>query len=159
LGGAFLTLLILQPEELLFFAVSALVTIGIVKYLIEPHSILFGRRKFAAHILVGAVLSWIIFIVRESVFSSYTISTVTPSLAVVGVLLTGLLASDIERGGLGKTAVGIIGSVSFTLVGTLCVVDLNYYGVSEVIVPMLLILVAVIAATVFGVHRARAQNM
>lgn len=157
LGGAFLTLLILQPEELLFFAIAALVTIGIVKYLIEPHTILFGRRKFAAHILVGGVLSWIIFIVRESVFASYTISTVTPSLAVVGVLLTGLLASDIERVGIGRTAIGIMGSVAFTLIGTLCVVDILFHGVSSYTVPMLLALVAMVSITVFGVRRARTE--
>lgn len=149
LGGAFMTLLILQPMELAVFAVTAAATILTVKYGVEPYTILFGRRKFAAHILVGAILSWMVFIVREAVFLSYTISTVTPSLAVVGVLLTGLLASDLERVGIYRTGIGVLGSVAFTLAGTLLVVEALTYGLGGYVLPLfVLVLVMLLAATI-----------
>lgn len=144
LGGAFMTLLILQPMELAVFAVTALVTIWVVKYWVEPYTILFGRRKFAAHILVGAILSWLIFIFRETVLVSYTISTVTPSLAVVGVLLTGLLASDLERVGVYRTGIGVLGSVSFTLVGTLLVVEALTYGIGGYVLPLVIVVLGLL---------------
>lgn len=155
LGGAFMTLLVLQPEELAFFAVAGLATVGIVKYLVDPHAILFGRRKFAAHVLVGAVLSWLVFMIRESVFESYTISTVTPSLAVVGVLLTGLLASDVDRVGFRRTATGVIGSVGFTIVGTLLVVDVIAYGVSAHSIALLFVLLAMVSASILTLRQSQ----
>lgn len=144
LGGAFMTLLILQPMELIVFALTALATILTVKYWVEPYTILFGRRKFAAHILVGAILSWLIFIFRETVLVSYTISTVTPSLAVVGVLLTGLLASDLERVGVYRTGIGVLGSMSFTLAGTLLVVEVLTYGTDGYVLPLLIVMLAML---------------
>ncbi len=147
LGGAFMTLLVLQPVELLLAALTAAATILVVRYLVEPCTITFGRRRFAAHLIVGACLSWALSAVREACFGGATIATVTPSLAVVGVLLAGLLASDAARVGLVRTAAGIAGCVGFTLSGVLFVTELLQYGIGMMSVPFLIacILLAFVA--------------
>lgn len=123
-----MTLLIGQPNELLIFAVLAMVTIGLTKTVLEPTMILFGRRKFAAVLLLGACLFWGVHWVRELWLGGYTIAVVTPSLVILGVLLTGLLVSDIDRVGLSRTLLGLAANLAFTLTGTLLVAELVLLG-------------------------------
>lgn len=142
LGGAVLTLLVLQPQELLRFLVAALLTLVIVRRLLDPFAILFGRRRFAAHMLVGACLSWFAFRLSELYFDGGTISVLTPSLSVMGILLTGLLASDMDHIGIGPTLLGVCCSVTFTLVGVLLVLEAASYQRLAVMTPLLALFLA-----------------
>ncbi|WGH77985.1 poly-gamma-glutamate biosynthesis protein PgsC/CapC [Jannaschia ovalis] len=139
LGGAFLTLMILQPVELLRFAIAAGMTLLIVRMVLDPVCILFGRRRFAAHMLVGACLSWVTFRVSELYFAGETISAITPSLSVLGVLLTGLIAHDADQAGIGRVALGVFLSISFTLTGTLLLIEAVTRQRLEVVAPLLVI--------------------
>lgn len=123
LGGAYLALLVLQPAELARFSIAAFATLCIVKYVLPRVTILFGRRRFAAHLLIGACTNWTLIRISELYFSGPTVSVVTPSLAVLGVLLTGLLSSDIDVAGLPRTLLGTALSVGFSLAGTLLLVE------------------------------------
>jgi hypothetical protein len=140
LGGAYLTLLVAQPAELAAFAVLAAVTVALTKTVLEPTMILFGRRKFAAVLMLGGSLSWLLHKGREALLGGGTISVATPSLAVVGVLLTGLLVSDIDRVGLGRTALGLAANVAFTLTGTLLVAETLLYGRIDIALALVLVL-------------------
>jgi poly-gamma-glutamate biosynthesis protein PgsC/CapC len=138
LGGSYLTLLVLQPMELIRFLAVAVFTLVIVRVFLDPVAILFGRRRFAAYMLIGAILSWGAAKVSEGYFDGHTISVVTPSLAVVGVLLAGLLANDMDRVGVGRTLLGSLFSVSFTLTGTLMMLEVATHQRTEVIAPLLI---------------------
>jgi len=142
LGGAYLTLLVLQPEELVRFVVVAIMTLVIVRVFLDPVAILFGRRRFGAHMLIGACLSWAAFRISEIYFAGQTISVVTPSLAVLGVLLTGLIAHDMDREGIGRTLLGAFYSVCFTLTGTLLLLEAVTRQRLEVAGPLLILFLA-----------------
>lgn len=146
LGAAYMTLLVMQPVELALFWGMAILTLLIVKFVIEPLAIIFGRRKLAAHLLVGASLSWFSFRVREIYFEDHTLSVATPSITVIGVLLTGLLANDIDRVGFVRTLAGSATSVVFSLIVTLLLLELVYYGRPWIAAPLLCcaVLVAVL---------------
>lgn len=145
LGGAFLSLLVLQPMELAMFVLTAGVTVLVVRFFIEPHAIIFGRRKFAAHLLVGACLAWAFNDLREWVLGDTTLSVLTPSLSVISVLLTGLMASDFDRVGVTRTAAGMIISVIFTLSGTLLVAELLTHQRAEIALPFMVFSAAIAA--------------
>jgi len=142
LGGAYLSLLVIQPSELARFATAIFATLFIVKYLLPRVTILFGRRRFAAHLLVGACLYWAIVRLSELHFSGETVSVVTPSLAVVGILLTGLLSRDMDVAGVMRTLLGSALSVSFSLAGTLLLVETLTHQRLHVAAPLLTILLA-----------------
>lgn len=145
LGGAYLTLLVLQPGELVRFIAAAIMTLMVVRVLLDPVAILFGRRRFAAHMLIGACLSWAAFRISELHLDGETISVVTPSLSVLGVLLTGLLANDMDRVGIGRTLLGAFCSVTFTLTGTLLLLEAVTYQRLEILVPLLIVFLAGVA--------------
>lgn len=136
LGGAYMALFVMQPLELAVFWMTAALTVLIVEFCIAPITIIFGRRKFAAHMLVGACLAWAVLKIREQILADPTISVVTPSLAILGVLLTGLLANDMDRVGVVRTLAGSILSVIFTLAGTLLIVELFTFQRADWIVPL-----------------------
>lgn len=143
LGGAYLTILLPQPVDLLRFLAAALATMLVVRVLLAPAAILFGRRLFAAHMLVGACLSWALFrFVELRATGDYTISVTTPSLAVLDLLLTGLLASDMERAGVGPTLFGAFLSVAFTLTGTLLLLGAIGHQPVEFLAPLFVLLLA-----------------
>lgn len=137
LGGAYLALLVLQPAELVRFAIAACATLGIVKYPLSRVTILFGRRRFAAHLLVGACMNWTLVRISELYLDGATVSVVTPSLAVLGVLLTGLLSSDIDVAGLTRTLLGSALSVGFSLAGTLLLIETLTHQRPHIAVPLL----------------------
>ncbi len=136
LGGAFLTLLVLQPTELARFAIAAAITLFIVRVVLDPLCILFGRRRFAAYMLVGSSTTWAAFRVSELYFAGETISVLTPSFSVLGVLLTGLIAHDVDQVGIGRFSLGAFFSVSFTLTGTLLIIEAITYQRLEVAGPL-----------------------
>lgn len=123
-GGAYLSLLSTKPVELAVFVGLAAVTLLVVKHLLEPHMVLFGRRKFAAILLVGSCLSWALFWAQKSLGGGVTLTVLSPSLTAVTVLLTGLLAADVDRVGLPRTVMGVAANVVFTLSGTLLVAEI-----------------------------------
>jgi poly-gamma-glutamate biosynthesis protein PgsC/CapC len=133
LGGAYLTLLVLQPYELARFVIAALMTLAIVRWILAPGMILFGRRAFAAHMLVGAMISWGMFRISELYLEGDTISVATPSLAVLGVLLTGLISHDMDKAGVTRTLFGAFLSVAYTLCGTLLLLEAVTYQRPEIV--------------------------
>jgi poly-gamma-glutamate biosynthesis protein PgsC/CapC len=140
LGGAYLTLLVLQPSELARFIVTAFATLLIVKYILPKVTILFGQRRFASHMLVGSCLNWTFIRISEVHLNGETLAVVTPSLAVLGVLLTGLLSNDMDTGGLKRTFLGVVLSVAFSLSGTLFLVESLTHQRPSVALPLLAIL-------------------
>ncbi len=142
LGGAYLALLVLQPVELARFAIAICATLIIVKGFLPRVAILFGRRRFAAHLLVGACLYWMIVRISELHFRGDTVSVVTPSLAVVGVLVVGLLSRDIDVAGMTRTLLGTALSVGFSLAGTLLLLETLTHQRTPVAVPLFAVLLA-----------------
>ena len=136
LGGAFLAIIVVQPGELLRFVATAAITLLIVRNVLDPAMILFGRRRFAAHMLVGSCLSWLTLEVSEVYLAGTTISSLAPSVALLGVLLTGLMSHDMDAGGVARTLLGATLAVTFSLAGTLLVLEAAVYQRPEVGVPL-----------------------
>lgn len=154
LGAGFVSLLILKPIELLVFFIVAITTLIIVRVLLLPRAILFGRRRFAAHILTGACLSWLVFRFLELVWDSPTLAVTTPSLTIVSVLLPGLLAHDFDRVGVGRTIAGVSLSVVFILSGTL-LISVVWFNWEITIAAMCLLLFLMSSYLLFGIRLLR----
>lgn len=158
LGGGYMTLLVMQPLELLLFWALALLTVMIVRFGIEPLCIVFGRRKLAAHLLVGAGLSWGMLRLRELGFSDDTIAVATPSITVIGLLLTGLLANDIDRVGVARTLFGSVTCIVFTLTLSVLSLELLVYQRPEVVWPLLMSSVVLVVLLFFRAPPRRHAN-
>ncbi|MGC3873106.1 poly-gamma-glutamate biosynthesis protein PgsC/CapC [Halomonas sp. GXIMD04776] len=148
-GGAYLSILATKPVELAVFVGLAAVTLLVVTRLLEPRMVLFGRRKFAAVLLVGSCLSWSLFWLQKIIGGGITLTVLSPSLTAVSVLLTGLLAADVTRVGLPRTVLGVSANVLFTLSGTLLIVEILGAGRAVVIVGLATIL-ATVAAVIYA---------
>ena len=103
-SAAYLALMVVHPEDLLFAAVLALVIWWIVTRFVMPNLLVFGRRKLSAMLLVGSVVVW----VAESVVVSITSGAYQPwhGLVLMALMIPALLANDAQRQGLEKTLWG-----------------------------------------------------
>ena len=112
-GGAYLALIFGDVFQMVAVAGLAVLTYVIVMRVLAPRLLLFGRRKFAAMLLVGSLLAWALatlttqlFHLREPGFSA---------LPMIGIVLAGLLANDIERVGLRRVTHGTVLAVLLVL--------------------------------------------
>jgi len=94
IGAMYLGLSAINPWNTVYLITVALVTYGIVNYGLKPIMIVFGRRKFATMMMLGALLSWI---------SLEVIALVVPggvklaAMPIAALAVPALLANDMER--------------------------------------------------------------
>lgn len=122
IGGGYIALLLLQPWELARLVIIAALTLTLVR-LLSQHAIVFGRRLFGAHMVIGALLAWGSFRWSELYGDGDTIAVVTPSLSIVGMLVAGLISHDADRVGIARTALGMSLAATLALSGTLLVIE------------------------------------
>lgn len=86
----YLALYIYHPERIAVTLAVAIATAALYRFL-SAHLILFGRRRFVLLLLLGALLaqSWLIF--RPALASQ------SPELQLVGLIIPGIIASNIIR--------------------------------------------------------------
>jgi poly-gamma-glutamate biosynthesis protein PgsC/CapC len=106
-GPAYLALLSASAWQLVFLALMALVTYAVVMKGLARVTILFGRRKFSSMLLVSGALSWLVlwFGVGVLGFDDRYWASLAP-IALTPLFVPGLLANDIERGGIRRTVQG-----------------------------------------------------
>jgi len=97
---AYLVLFIDQPLRLLGTLIIALITWGIYR-LASQWLILFGKRRFVLIIFTGALLAFVLSYVLPRVFPE------TIELKVIGWIIPGLLANQVERQGPALTFAGL----------------------------------------------------
>lgn len=103
-SGAYLALVLNRPLDVAFAFVVALLTYGIVRYVLMRHLLIFGRRKLSAMILVGSILAW----AAELSITTMTGGAYTPwwGFTVVTLIVPALLANDMQRQGVERTLWG-----------------------------------------------------
>jgi poly-gamma-glutamate biosynthesis protein PgsC/CapC len=104
ISAAYLALMVVHPEDLVFAAVTALAIWWIVTRLVMPRLLVFGRRKLSAMLLVGSVVVWI----AEAAVVEVTDGAYQPwhGLVLMALMIPALLANDAQRQGLEKTLWG-----------------------------------------------------
>jgi len=125
-GGAFVGLLWANPGQVLYVMVIAVITWAIVTRVLMPHIILFGRRKFAAMLMIAAVLSWIGMWVGTRYLGlnpgAYVTITAIP---LTPLFVPGLLANDMERASPPRVLVGSTLGALFVIPTTMLVMELS----------------------------------
>lgn len=137
ISAAYLSLIAASAGQIAFIVALTLLTYVIVTRLLMRHLILFGRRKFAAMLVVGSLLSWLALLVGERVMGIDDLPF--SSLPLAGIVLAGLLANDIERVGLVRVVQGTTLAVLFTLHATLLLQELTGDRRADVIEPVALL--------------------
>ncbi len=149
IGPAYLSLIMVHPAQLAFLAIVAPLTYLTTTRLLVPRMILFGRRKFAAMLLVGCTYSWGGMLILEHGLGWHSLPFSSPSLSVASIVLIGLLANDADRvGWFGVIKGGLLAGL-FTLAGTLLVLEVLEQQRLEVLLP-LTVLTGVAGVIVFA---------
>ena len=105
--AGYLAMFLTQPQWIVGTVVAALITYGIIE-LIKNHVLLYGRRLFAAYVLVGIVVAQV---------ASYLLlaaATLNIGLLVIGYLIPGLIARTFDRQGIFSTTLWLIIAVVLT---------------------------------------------
>lgn len=100
-----------RPFILVFVIVSSIITYLVVNKLLGRMVILYGKRKFAAMLLIGMGLT----LLGENLMSFWTVQQL--SLSGVGVVVPGLIANCYQRQGFSKTFMSMGILVGATLIG------------------------------------------
>ncbi len=118
ISGAYIALVAPRWLDLVFAAVVAVATWFVVVHLLMPRLLLFGRRKLATMVLVGAILGW----AAEAAVVAWTGGDYVPwrGLTIITLMVPALLANDAQRQGWEKTAWG----ATLTALGTFAVMNL-----------------------------------
>jgi poly-gamma-glutamate biosynthesis protein PgsC/CapC len=118
ISGAYIALVAPRWLDLVFAVVVAVATWFVVVHLLMPRLLLFGRRKLATMVLVGAILGW----AAEAAVVAWTGGDYLPwrGLTVITLMVPALLANDAQRQGWEKTAWG----ATLTALGTFAVMNL-----------------------------------
>jgi poly-gamma-glutamate biosynthesis protein PgsC/CapC len=118
ISGAYIALVAPRWLDLVFAVVVAVATWFIVVHLLMPRLLLFGRRKLATMVLVGAILGW----AAEAAVVAWTGGDYVPwrGLTIITLMVPALLANDAQRQGWEKTAWG----ATLTALGTFAVMNL-----------------------------------
>ncbi len=117
IGSMYLGLIAVQPRQLLFVAVVALVTYLAVVHGLGRAMILFGRRKFAVMLVAGSILSWTVLVVADQVTPGWLSINELP---IAALFIPALLANDMERTSVVAVFTGgtLAGSLTLSLVVT-----------------------------------------
>ncbi|NYB73642.1 poly-gamma-glutamate biosynthesis protein PgsC [Sedimentibacter hydroxybenzoicus DSM 7310] len=105
----YLTLLMKTPQAILMTLIISVLTYLIVFFGISKVTILYGKRKFIAMIIVAILLQ---FIIRTVVPIDYIYIA---GLGAVGIVVPGLLANTVQRQGLAATflSTGLLIAVTY----------------------------------------------
>ena len=104
-----------EPVILVYTLFIAFATLFIVKE-ISNHVILFGRRRFSVVMLVNFGLAWIADMVTD-----YTLTS-TVDFQVIGFVIPGLIANEMERQGIFNTLYTFVIITALTLLSLLLVI-------------------------------------
>lgn len=126
-GGAvipgYLALYLDQPGRIAGTLAAALITLAVVRGLSRV-VILYGRRKFAAMLLVGFLVNWLL---DAAVLKWMTwFGPIQADVRVIGFIVPGLLANDMHAQGVVQTAAVALAAAA---VVRLAVAALVYFGV------------------------------
>ena len=147
IGVAYLCLIAVNPAQVFYLLALSAITYLVVVSLLMPHLIIFGRRKFATMMLVGALLSWTSLMLAEQLLGYGEL--MPHSMVLPGLFLPGLFANDMQRVGIPRVIQGTGLSLLFTLCATLLMVEVA--GERRIDVILLLAVPTVAAgAVVFG---------
>ena len=114
IGGMYLGLLATDLAAVALLVIVALVTWIVVTRLFQANLVLFGRRKFAAMLLVSSSLSWfVVTLFEQGVGGDHWSSSPLSTMVLVPLFVPGLLANDVERAGLWRTALGTALAIAF----------------------------------------------
>ncbi len=118
ISGAYIALVAPRWLDLVFAAVVAVATWFVVVHVLMPRLLLFGRRKLATMVLVGAILGW----AAEVAVVAWTGGDYVPwrGLTIITLMVPALIANDAQRQGWEKTIWG----VTLTSLGTFAVMNL-----------------------------------
>lgn len=153
LGGAYVSLMLLYPLELLKLAGLVLFTWLLLRLVLERVMLLFGKRRFAVSLLTAGFLSWLLYRLEEVVFGIETVVAQSGAFAFVGVLVTGLIVNDLNHARILSTLGGLAANVLFTLTGGLLVAELVEHGRWQVALPLFLIFTGLVLLGLVRVGR------
>ncbi|MEM7454304.1 MAG: poly-gamma-glutamate biosynthesis protein PgsC/CapC [Planctomycetota bacterium] len=109
---------------------AALVTYGICCRLLIPRMIVFGRRKFAMMLIVGALLMWGFTLALA--FTGPRLPLVDhPAYAGIVILLPGLIANDMQRSGLIRVTFGLGATTGATFIFASLYCEIRSFGRPE----------------------------
>ncbi|MGH2609610.1 MAG: poly-gamma-glutamate biosynthesis protein PgsC/CapC [Tepidiformaceae bacterium] len=117
IGAGYVALIVPGWQEVAVLVVCAVVTCLVVTVAIRKRTVLFGRRKFAAMLIVGGLVSWIAYPLCARIPGLQVDALAT--LPLTGALLTGLFANDLERSGPLRLGAGTALATLFALAVTL----------------------------------------
>ncbi len=103
-----------QPERIIATIIVSLIVLGFGK-LIDRFTILYGRRKYGTYLLLGILINWLM-------NQGFNLSFFDFKLYSIGMLIPGIIATDLERQGILQTllAIGIVtGLLYFIIIATL----------------------------------------
>ena len=135
-SAAYVAMLLGHPIGSLVLAFLAILTFSIVKKLLMPYLLLFGRRKFAAMLLVGALVSWSALLITDILKIGSASALCYSNFSVMSILIAGLIANDIERAGIKNVSKGLFLNVAI-VANVALLVDQLLQPMSQYSVPIL----------------------
>lgn len=114
--GAYVALISPRWADLIFAVVVAVITWLIVVKVLMPRLLIFGRRKLATMLLVGAVIGWSV----EILVAALSHGDYVPwrGMTVATLMIPALLANDAQRQGWERTFWGVALTATGTLAAT-----------------------------------------
>lgn len=105
--AGYLSMFVMQPKWLGGTLLAALLTYWLIEF-VKPHTLLYGRRLFAAYVLAG------ILVAQTASWLFMSRSTSELEILVIGYLIPGLIARDFSRQGVCLTALWLVVAVVLT---------------------------------------------
>ena len=126
IGAAYVGMLWANPAQVVFVAAVATISWAVVTRLMIPRMILFGRRKFAAMMVVAGLTSWTFLWFGVVAFGvSATAYATIASIPLTPVFMPGLLANDMERASVGRVFLGTAVGALFVVPATLFLIEVT----------------------------------
>jgi len=94
-----------DPSKILYTIFLAIISALTVKFL-SNYMILYGRRKFAMCIVISFLLGVLIKYINLEIFVKYNFYFFDKR--AIGIIIAGILASDIEKNGIIKTVTSLL---------------------------------------------------
>jgi poly-gamma-glutamate biosynthesis protein PgsC/CapC len=112
IGAMYLGLSAVNPWNTLYLLAVGLVTYVLVNYGLKPMMIVFGRRKFATTMMVGALLSWSCLEIIDFVHPG---GIKMADMPIAALAVPALLANDMERSSVVEVLTGSVLAATATL--------------------------------------------
>jgi poly-gamma-glutamate biosynthesis protein PgsC/CapC len=147
-GAALVAVFAVNPWQVAFLVGVAILTHQIVTRVLMKRLILFGRRKFAAMLMLSSTLVWMAVWTGERFFPVPLQEHLgVTSLALTPLFLPGLLANDMQRSSISRVLTGVTLASTFVLSVTWTIET----AVTRQAQPVLHTVMAVVtAAAIFG---------